>query len=90
MSIQGFCAATNNPISRWTIIAVAIIAACASGQSDASPTDFQGMKVEVVGKGRPLVMIPGLNSSAEVWRETCQALQPGVVQAGDQDGATRI
>jgi pimeloyl-ACP methyl ester carboxylesterase len=23
-------------------------------------------------------MIPGLNSSAEVWRETCKALQPGV------------
>lgn len=78
MSIQEFCAATNNPVSRWTLIAIAIFAACASGQSDAAPTDFQGMSVEVVGEGRPLVMIPGLNSSAEVWRETCKALQPGV------------
>jgi pimeloyl-ACP methyl ester carboxylesterase len=78
MSIQEFCAATNNPVSRWTIIAAAIIAACASGQSDAAPIQFQGMKVEVIGEGRPLLMIPGLNSSADVWRETCKALQPGV------------
>jgi pimeloyl-ACP methyl ester carboxylesterase len=36
------------------------------------------MKVEVIGKGRSLLMIPGLNSSADVWHDTCEALQPGV------------
>ena len=72
-----FCPPMSN-WSRWTIIALAIAAACMSGDSDATETAFQGMKVEVIGEGRPLVMIPGLNSSAEVWRETCQALQPGV------------
>lgn len=34
--------------------------------------------VEVVGTGRPVLMIPGLNSGAETWRETCAALQPQV------------
>ncbi len=33
------------------------------------------VQVEVVGTGRPLLMIPGLNSSAQVWRETCLALK---------------
>jgi pimeloyl-ACP methyl ester carboxylesterase len=76
--IQEFCASTNSQLGRWTVIALAIAIATASGTSDAAEVDFQGMKVEVIGKGRPLVMIPGLNSSAEVWRETCQALQPEV------------
>jgi pimeloyl-ACP methyl ester carboxylesterase len=39
---------------------------------------FQDLQVEVIGSGRPLLMIPGLNSGAEVWRETCVALQPQV------------
>jgi pimeloyl-ACP methyl ester carboxylesterase len=77
-SIQEFCAATNSPFGRWTVIALAIAMATASSSSDAAETDFQGMKVEVVGTGQPLLMIPGLNSSADVWRETCQALQPQV------------
>ena len=75
--MSDFCSPMSNR-ARWTIIAMAIVAACASGESDAAQPDFQGMKVEVIGEGRPLLMIPGLNSSAEVWRETCQALQPGV------------
>lgn len=40
--------------------------------------DFQGMQVEVVGTGVPVLMIPGLNSGADSWRDTCQALQPQV------------
>jgi len=39
---------------------------------------FQDMQVEVIGSGRPVLMIPGLNSGADVWRETCTALQPQV------------
>lgn len=78
MSIQEFCASAKDPVSRWTLFAVAVIAASAPGLGEAAPLDFQGIKVEVIGEGRPLLMIPGLNSSSEVWRETCQALQPGV------------
>ncbi len=39
---------------------------------------FQDLRVEVIGSGRPVLMIPGLNSGADVWRETCAALQPQV------------
>lgn len=41
---------------------------------------FQGMSVEVVGKGRPVLMIPGLNSHGDTWRDTCAALQADRVQ----------
>jgi pimeloyl-ACP methyl ester carboxylesterase len=68
----------NFQAGRWTVIALAIALATASSSSDAAELDFQGMHVEVIGEGQPLIMIPGLNSSAEVWRETCKALQPGV------------
>ena len=37
---------------------------------------FQDLQVEVVGSGRPILMIPGLNSPASVWADTCAALQP--------------
>jgi pimeloyl-ACP methyl ester carboxylesterase len=59
-------------------IAAGAAAALSSATCRASETTFEGIHVEVVGKGRPVLMIPGLNSSAEVWRDTCQALQPRV------------
>lgn len=40
----------------------------------------QGLAVEVIGSGRPVLMIPGLNSHGDTWRETCAALQPARVQ----------
>ncbi len=40
--------------------------------------EFRGMSVEVVGEGMPVLMIPGLNSGADTWRDTCTALQPQV------------
>ena len=46
----------------------------------AAPESFRGLKVEVVGKGRPVLMIPGLNSAGETWAETCAALQADRVQ----------
>lgn len=46
----------------------------------ATSETFQGLKVEVVGKGRPVLMIPGLNSAGETWTETCAALQADRVQ----------
>ena len=46
----------------------------------ATPETFRGIKVDVVGTGRPVLMIPGLNSAGETWNETCAALQADHVQ----------
>lgn len=77
-SIKEFCTATNSQAGRWTVVVLAIAVATASADTSAAPIEYRGIQVEVIGEGRPLIMIPGLNSSAEVWRDTCQALQPGV------------
>lgn len=61
-------------LARLAMIGMAM-AVLGSGPAHAA-TATGKVQVEVVGKGRPVLMIPGLNSSAEVWRETCQALQP--------------
>lgn len=58
--------------------AVAIATALAVSHSHAAPVEFRDLKVEVVGTGRPVLMIPGLNSAASTWTETCAALQPQV------------
>ena len=49
-----------------------------SQAATAAPAEFRDLRVEVVGQGRPVLMIPGLNSAASTWTETCAALQPGV------------
>lgn len=46
--------------------------------ASAAPAEFRDLRVDVVGQGRPVLMIPGLNSAASTWTETCAALQPGV------------
>ncbi|GAB3099477.1 alpha/beta fold hydrolase [Lysobacter terrae] len=46
----------------------------------ATPQTFRDLKVEVVGEGRPVLMVPGLNSAGETWSETCAALQEDHVQ----------
>jgi pimeloyl-ACP methyl ester carboxylesterase len=58
--------------------AVAIATALSAGRSEAAPVQFRDLQVERVGEGRPVLMIPGLNSAASTWTETCAALQPGV------------
>lgn len=69
---------TRNAIRHSLRLAV-LAGAFAVGLAQAGPArDFQGLAIEVVGTGRPVLMIPGLNSSADVWRETCAALQPQV------------
>ncbi|WP_457418031.1 alpha/beta fold hydrolase [Roseateles sp. P5_E7] len=65
----------------WTGLfgaAIGILTALYVSNSQAAPVEFRDLRVEVVGQGRPVVMIPGLNSAAGVWTETCAALQPGV------------
>lgn len=46
--------------------------------SSAMAADGGSVQITERGEGRPALMIPGLNSSAEVWSETCDKLQPGV------------
>jgi len=58
--------------------AVGILTALSVGHTQAATTEFRDLRVEVVGQGRPVLMIPGLNSAASAWTETCAALQPGV------------
>jgi len=65
-------------LARLAMIGMAM-AVLGSGPAHATAVDKAAVpgtvQVEVLGKGRPLLMIPGLNSSAEVWRETCLALK---------------
>jgi len=62
-------------LARLAMIGMAM-AVLGSGPAHAATAITAGkVQVEVVGSGRPLLMIPGLNSSAEVWRETCLALK---------------
>lgn len=58
--------------------AVGMLTALYVSHSQAAPVEFRDLRVEVVGEGRPVLMIPGLNSASSTWTETCAALQPGV------------
>lgn len=58
--------------------AVGIATAVWVSNGHAATAQFRDLTVEVVGQGRPVVMIPGLNSAASTWTETCAALQPAV------------
>lgn len=58
--------------------ALALAAALGASGSQAAPAEFRDLRVDVVGQGRPVLMIPGLNSAASTWTQTCAALQPGV------------
>ncbi|MFG6468243.1 alpha/beta fold hydrolase [Roseateles sp. BYS87W] len=58
--------------------AAVMVTAVVPGLSRAAPVEFRDLRVEVVGQGRPVLMIPGLNSAAATWTETCAALQPQV------------
>ena len=61
-------------------IVLALAALLAAGAAPAASERFQDLSVEVIGQGRPVLMIPGLNSAADTWRETCAALQADKVQ----------
>ncbi|MDR7297366.1 pimeloyl-ACP methyl ester carboxylesterase [Pelomonas aquatica] len=58
--------------------AIGILTALYVARSEAATAEFRDLRIEVVGDGRPVVLIPGLNSAAATWTETCAALQPGV------------
>lgn len=68
-----------NPIVLFQSVLVVLAAsASTAGVADVAPARHRDLSVEVIGAGRPVLMIPGLNSAAETWRETCVALQPQV------------
>ncbi|MBP1473792.1 alpha/beta hydrolase [Frateuria sp. MAH-13] len=52
----------------------------AARDARAADAPDHGITVTVVGEGRPVLMIPGLNSGADTWKETCAALQADHVQ----------
>jgi len=59
-------------------VATAVFTNPSEAATAAATVEFRDLRVEVVGQGRPVLMIPGLNSAASTWTETCAALQPGV------------
>lgn len=63
----------------WIAITASVLASWLP-QAQAAPERFQDLAVDVVGEGRPVLMIPGLNSGAETWRETCEALRAERIQ----------
>lgn len=63
-------------LTKALIATLTLLAATFSATARAD--SFEGLDIQVVGQGRPVLMIPGLNSAGAVWTETCAALQPGV------------
>ena len=60
---------------------IAVTAALQAPAQAATTTEtFRDIKVEVVGSGRPVLMIPGFNSAGDTWAYTCTALQADHVQ----------
>lgn len=59
------------------LLAGCMLASCAGAATPQRET-FHDLQVDVVGTGRPVLMIPGLNSAGSTWTPTCAALQPGV------------
>lgn len=62
----------------YRAVVLAFLSTSVAGVVDAAPRRHRDLAIDVVGDGRPVLMLPGLNSSAETWRETCEALQPQV------------
>jgi len=63
-----------NPVFRWIAMIIGLVTAI-SVSSHSHAETFEGMDVKVSGKGSPMVFIPGLNSSSEVFTETCDAVK---------------
>ena len=69
--------ASRTPLFRRLAVAATVLVAAVAAQAQ-TKKNFQELEVEVVGNGKPVLMVPGLNSAGSVWRETCAALQPQV------------
>ena len=78
--MQPFVQSIFRNVSRIFAASFALSFAVWHAAHAAGPESFHGLKVEVVGQGRPVLMIPGLNSAGETWTETCAALRADRVQ----------
>ncbi|UGB38543.1 alpha/beta fold hydrolase [Frateuria soli] len=65
---------------RLAALALAVGTAGLAARDARAAAPEHGITVTVVGEGRPVLMIPGLNSGADTWKETCAALQADHVQ----------
>ncbi len=68
----------------WTYFAITmtIVAGMLSSNLKAEATPASSFNVEVIGSGKPVIMIPGLMSDARVWRPTAEALAGDFPQHG--------
>jgi pimeloyl-ACP methyl ester carboxylesterase len=67
----------------FTAILIGVVAGfCSSNHAATQERNevFQDIKVSVRGEGRPVIMIPGLNSAGATWDETCEKLQRAGIQ----------
>lgn len=65
---------------RFASLALALFAGGLAATGASAADSERGIAVQVVGQGRPVLMIPGLDSGADTWKETCAALQADHVQ----------
>lgn len=63
---------TRTRLASTLIALIGGIAFASASHANDTPLDIQ---VQIIGEGRPVLAIPGLNSGAEVWRDTCEALK---------------
>lgn len=67
----------------WQKLFLGAVTVCAAAGCWAAPErteTFQDIRITVRGEGKPVMMIPGLNSAGAVWDETCATLQQAGIQ----------
>lgn len=79
-SVKALCGSSRpRLLAVFIAVAVSMISADRAHAADRSEI-FQEIAVTVRGEGRPMLMIPGLNSAGSVWDQTCEKLQPSGIQ----------
>lgn len=58
----------------WTYFAITVSIVVGALSANFSAKAQDSFTVEVIGKGKPVLMIPGLMSDARIWRPTAEAL----------------
>jgi len=59
---------------RWIAIVIGLVTAISVSNHSKAET-FEAMDVKVVGKGAPMIFIPGLNSASDVFANSCEAFK---------------
>ncbi|MFG6449505.1 alpha/beta fold hydrolase [Roseateles sp. BYS180W] len=68
---------STRTLARLTL-STALLALSSTGSWAQQQVQAGDITITVRGEGKPVLMIPGLNSAASTWEDTCTALQPGV------------